>query len=168
MKEKWEMSLISFRINKAVILASKINSQKSSKKKSKQLIYNYPVLNYSRKRTSGKHLHTNTCSIAWTLTVWTSAHPTLMESSVRNLNHQTGLEPKFQKVQEGSVSEEAVNELHQWLDIQICQQSEEISKSFKFKETALICVYLKVPTKSLQWMITWNLNNKILFVLPKI
>ena len=171
MKETWEMSKInsSFRINKAAILASKINSQKSLIKKTenKQLIYNYPALNHSRKRTSGKHLHTSTCSIAWTSMVWTSAHPTLMVGSMRNRDHLTGLAPKFQKVQEDLVLEEVANELHQYIDIQICPWPEENSNSFKFKEIALIYVYQMVPTKFLQWTITWDPNSRISFVLHK-
>ena len=171
MKETWEMSKInsSFRINKAAILASKINSQKSliKKKENKQLIYNYLALNYSRKKISGKLLHTSICSIAWTSTVWTNAHPTLMVNLEKNRDHLTGQVPKFQKVQEDSVLEGVANELLQYIDIQIYPWLEENSNRFKFREIALICVYLKVPTKFHQWTITWDPNSRISFVLLK-
>lgn len=158
----------SFRINKAAILASKINFQKSLIRKSKQLIYNCQAHSYSRRRTSDKLHLTNICWIVWTLIVWTSAHPISMESSVINPNHQTGLKPRFQEPQEGSVSEETAPELRQWLDHQTYQQPKVTSPSSRSKETTLICVYQKIPIKSLQWTTPWELSNKISFALLKI
>lgn len=160
----------SFRINKAAILASKINSQKSLIKKSKQLIYNCPAHNYSRRRALDRPHPTSTCSIAWTSTVWTNAHPISTESSARNLNHPTGLIQKSLRLQvDSALTEGASQELHQWLEHQTCQQLKEISQSFKCQETTQICVYQKIPTKSPQWTTppSWRQSNRISFVLPR-
>ena len=158
----------SFRINKAAILASKINFQKSLIRKSKQLIYNCQAHSYSRRRASDKLHLTNIGLIAWTSIVWINAHRISMESSVINPNHLTGLKPRFQEPQEGSASEETALELPQWLDHQTYQQPKATSPSSRSKETTLICVYQKIPIKSLRWTIPWEQSNRISFVPLKI